>query len=108
MSDIRDRLAEKARRAEELRSEIRSQQYATQDALAEADLVIQEQAMDAELERLEAERRAVVVAGGGTVADALRAMEEQAAVTVTPAPPRPPLGVSAGSNTESADAGEKE
>ena len=109
MSDIKDRLAEKARRAEELRTEIATLQYVAQESNAEADLVLQEQALDEELERLAAQKRSATIAAGGSVAEALKAMEDQAATNASLAAARPALGsVVPTSNTESAKSDEKE
>lgn len=80
MSVTPERLAEKRRRAEELRREIATLEFASREDQAYAELANQDAALDGEIARLEAQRNEkielAVRQGGGSVAEALAAMEE--------------------------------
>lgn len=108
MSVTPERLAEKRRRAEQLRQEIATLDLASREDLAVAELANQDAALDEEIARLEAAKtekiELAVRQGGGTVAEALAAMEaaQREAELPVPAPSsRPTLG--APTSTEGED-----
>lgn len=79
MSVTPERLAEQRRRAEQLRQDIATLDRASREDLAYAELESQSAALDEEIARLEKQRdeRAEIAVrqGGGSVAEALAAME---------------------------------
>jgi hypothetical protein len=88
-----ERIARKREEAEQLRRDTALLELATRDAVAERQLEIEEAALDAELDRLKAEKLNAIRTAGGSVAEALAAMEQAQAVQ------RPPLaGASEQSN----------
>ncbi len=84
-----ERIAAKREAIEQERRDIALLEVAHREALAEKELEIQEQVLDEELERLRAEKVNAIRTVGGTVAEALVAMEQAAVVE------RPTLGASA-------------
>lgn len=115
MSVTPERLAEKRLRAEQLRQEIATLELASRTDLAAAELVNQDAALDAEIAALEAKRNETIELGlrsavangdasGGSVAEALAAMEAAQAeadnkAAVAPAS-RPALGASTSTEGE--------
>jgi uncharacterized small protein (DUF1192 family) len=100
MSVTPERLAEQRRYAEQLRREIATLDFAAREDLVEAELANQSVALDEEIARLEAQRsekvEIAVRQGGGSVAEALAAMEavERESALPVPAPSaRPSIGV---------------
>lgn len=87
-------LAEKRARAEQMRGELSALRVAREAALQDAGDAIAEAAIDAELERLEAETNQAkldlaIVENGGSVEDAMAAMEAAAAPPVVAVPDEP-------------------
>lgn len=100
MSVTPEQLAEKRLRAEQLRQQITMLEFASREDQADAELANQDAALDAEIALLEKQRDekvevAVRQARGGSVAEALAAMEaaeRDAQLPVTAPSSRPALG----------------
>lgn len=104
-----EQLAEKRRRADQLRIELSMLDSAVREDLADAELVRQDEALDEEIARLERQREEKVETalrqsnGGGSVAEALEAMAiaQRDAELPVPAPSaRPSLGSSTSTEGE--------